>query len=122
MRITKESVPELEHRLRNLLNFKKKWLDDKSAYWWEKNYRCRFFSVRLTFHTEEPWMCDLIIEIIKGKDIYGYEQYLEIYKKKSVTFDELKELNSYWKRQSKFEKSKKTLVKRAHDKSYNSKR
>lgn len=122
MRMTKEEVLELEQKLRNLFNFKRKWLDDKSGYWWEKYFKCRFFSVKFIFNTQEPWMCDLTIEIIKGKDIYGYEQYLEIYKKKNVTFDELKELHTYWKKQSSNERSKSKIIKRAHDKSHHNKR
>jgi len=98
-----QEILDLDHKVKNLLNFKRKWLDDKSGYWWEKRFNCKFFTVKFDYSTDTKW---LVIELLSGKDSFGYEKYLQIYSKKNVTFEKLKELHSYWKKQSNLDKSK----------------
>lgn len=94
--MTRKEVLEVESYLKHNLNFKKKFLDDKSAYWYEKTYKCRFFSVTMTVYDGK----DMLVTLRNGQKDFGYDETLDVYKNACISLVKIKEINSYFKKQS----------------------
>lgn len=111
MSLDKELL-KVESYIKHNLNFKKKFNTDRSGYWYEKTYKCRFFSAEISVQ-DGNW---ITVTLYNGKkEVGGYKEYLDVYSVKNATLSKIKELNSHFKKQSSDIKAKQKLVKKTND-------
>ena len=95
MSLDKELL-RIEGYLKHNLNFKKKFNMDRSGYWYEKTYKCRFFSAEISIQ-DGNW---ITITLYNGKKNGTQKEQLDIYSVKNATLSKMKEINSHFKKQS----------------------
>ena len=90
---------EVEKKIKDEFNFKKKYLSDKSGYFFTKNFTTKYFTVYMVCEPDRGVFYVELLPIFKNKNEYivvnhvGCSNSIDLLKA-------IKESNSYWKKLS----------------------